>query len=397
MTTTEAERSRKILIDASSVTARADGLSTYIVQLIRHLPAAAQGDFDFTLLVNPDLEREDLRDAIADGNMRVLETPVAAIGPRRDWHMLRLMRRLRAEFGLIHITAMTYPLAMRGGVCTIHDLTYRRWLDDRPGLPGSAHAARLYLDANIRHCVAHAQAIIAVSEATKQDIARLAGVAPEALTKAVVIHEGWEHMASRQSQDRDDRIGGLPTGNYLFFLGSHRLHKNLDALVQGFDKALDRIPADKQLVITGTSDRLSAALRLRVDAINRDRSRIVFTGHVSDAAVAELYRRADAFVFPSLAEGFGLPVLEAFYHKVPLLAANAPALPEVAGEAALYFDPRDTSDIADKIVRFYADPTIRPALIAAGTERLAHFSWAKAARETVDLYRNVLGGLSAAQ
>ena len=119
---------------------------------------------------------------------------------------------------------------------------------------------------------------------------------------------------------------------------------------------------------------------------------MVFTGYVSNACVSRLYREADAFIFPSLSEGFGLPVLEAFHYGTPLLCSNATSLPEVAGDAALYFDPHDAGAIADAIVRFYADPKLGPRLAEAGRRRLREFSWAKAARETVDLSRRCLSG-----
>lgn len=376
----------RILIDASSVTAHPDGLSTYIVQLVRHLPAAAP-DLAFTALVNPGLSRGDLDEALAHGGMEILTARVAAsIGPRRDWHMARLLWRQRGKFDLIHITATTYPFALKGGVCTIHDLTYRRWFH---GGPLWRAAARFYLNAVIRNCVRRASAIIAVSDATRCDIADLAGVAPEALDKATVIHEGWEHM--RQPPSGEAPPPSVPRGDYLFFLGSNRAHKNLSNLLEGFDRAAASIPPGKKLVITGSSARLNAAQRHEIARINGTGERVVITGVVSDAAIGELYRNADAFVFPSLKEGFGLPLLEAFYHGTPVLAADAPAIPEVAGDAALFFDPSDVGSIADAIIRFYANPALRPALIERGRARLSQFSWEKAATETVAVYRKALG------
>jgi glycosyltransferase involved in cell wall biosynthesis len=117
---------------------------------------------------------------------------------------------------------------------------------------------------------------------------------------------------------------------------------------------------------------------------------VVFTGFVSDPVVGELYRRADAFLFPSLKEGFGLPILEAYYHGTPLIAARAPAIPEVAGDGALYFDPLDVDSIADTILQFYANPSLGAEMVERGRQRLEQFSWSKAAAETVDVYRAAL-------
>lgn len=375
----------KILIDASSVTAVPDGLSTYIIQLIRYLPAAAP-DIAFTTLLNPGVTRPDLAEALAHGGMPVLTQRVAAIGPRRDWQMLNLLRQWRGRFDLIHITSMTYPLALAGGVCTVHDLTYRKWFH---GGPLWRAAARTYLDLVIRTCVRRASAIIAVSDQTRLDVADLAGQRAEDLPKLTVIHEGWEHMAARPVGDPVP--DGVPRRDYLFFLGTNRAHKNLTNLLLAFERALPDLPPTKSLVITGSSAKLDAAQRSIVDRINTAGQRIVFTGFVSDMAVAELFERADAFVFPSLKEGFGLPILEAFHHRTPLLAAEAPAIPEVAGDAALFFDPHSVASIAAALVRFYREPELGPMLAERGTQRLAQFSWVKAAAETVAVYRKALG------
>lgn len=381
-----ASKTTKILIDASSVTNNPDGLSTYIVQLLRHLPAAAP-DIHFTALLNPGVERHDLDEAIAHGGIEIVYARTAAIGPQRDLQMLRHLRRLRGQFDLIHITAMTYPFALKGGVCTIHDLTYRKWFH---GAPLKRAAARFYLNMVIRNCVRNASAIIAVSEGTKNDIAELAGVEPAKLSKATVIYEGWEHVV--KTDVGVPRSETLPSGDYLFFLGTNRSHKNLTNLLKAFDRVKGRLAPNKLLVITGSSAKLDAAQMALVEQINAANPRVVFTGFVSDSMVGELYRGADAFIFPSLKEGFGLPILEAYYYGTPLIAARAPAIPEVAGDGALYFDPLDVDSIADAILQFYADPSLGPAMVARGRERLRQFSWIKTAAQTVDVYRAALAG-----
>ncbi|MDP3674457.1 MAG: glycosyltransferase family 1 protein [Novosphingobium sp.] len=373
-----------MLIDASSVTRVPDGLSTYIVQLIRYLPAAAP-EIEFTALLNPGVSREDLAEAIAHGRMKVLVEPVAAIGPRRDWQMRTLLCQWRDRFDLIHITSMTYPLALAGGVCTIHDLTYRKWFH---GGWLFRTAARAYLDLVIRTCIRRSSAIIAVSEQTGRDVAELAGKTLAELPKIVVIHEGWEHMATRTVGD--PAPAEVPQRDFLFFLGTNRAHKNLTNLLLAFERALPRLPAAKTLVITGSSAKLDASQKAIVDRVNAVQPRIVFTGFVSDMAVADLFERADAFVFPSLKEGFGLPILEAFHHATPLLAAAAPAIPEVAGDAALFFDPHDVDSMCAALVRFYDEPALAADLVERGRRRLQQFSWVKTAESTAGVYRQVL-------
>ncbi|HEY5723640.1 MAG TPA: glycosyltransferase family 1 protein [Allosphingosinicella sp.] len=377
---------KRILIDASPVTSSVDGLSVYIVNLIRNLPADALAEFDFTILLNPGIDWPELTEAIRSGGMEDLRVPIAPIGPHRDWDMFRFLRRHRSRFDLIHITSHNYPIALEGGVVTIHDVTFKTWFDSKSRIPGWRFAARSYLDRIVRRALKRAQAVIAVSDSTRRELVER--FAPADPGRIETIHEGWEHLADYDPAECEPFDFGA--GGYLFFLGSYRVHKNLSLLLEAFRIAMDRIPEDRILVISGSSGRLSAANREVMAAINAKRTRVIFTGYVSNACVARLYREADAFIFPSLSEGFGLPVLEAFHFGAPLLASRATSLPEVAGDAALYFDPNDAGDMADAMVRFYADPELGPRLAAAGMERLDSFSWKKAAEETVAVYRKCL-------
>lgn len=383
---------KRVLIDATPVTSSVDGLSVYIVNLIKNLPAASFSEFEFTVLLNPGVEWPDLAAAIRERGISEMREEIAPIGPRRDWDMLRFLRRHRERFDLIHITSNNYPLALRGGVCTIHDVTFKRWFDSKSRVPGWKLAARFYLDRVVRKALKRAQAVIAVSESTRSELAAIFAPPPADLAKIEVIHEGWEHLVDYEGGECEPF--DFEGAGYLFFLGSYRVHKNLGHLLEAFRMALDRIPEDRKLVISGSSGKLSAANRGLLAAINRERERVVFTGYVSNACVSRLYREADAFIFPSLSEGFGLPVLEAFHYGTPLLCSNATSLPEVAGDAALYFNPHDPRDMADAIVRFYADPALGPRLAEAGKRRLALFSWRKAAEETVAVYRRCLASIS---
>jgi glycosyltransferase involved in cell wall biosynthesis len=385
-----ADARKRVLIDATPVTGSVDGLSVYIVNLIRNLPPAALAEFHFTILLNPGIEWPELAEAMRTGGMEELRVPIPPIGPRRDWAMFRFLRRHRTSFDLIHITSHNYPLAMKGGVVTIHDVTFKRWFDNKSGIPGWKLAAQAYLDLVIRHALRRAQAVIAVSEATRQELIAAFEPAPSDAAKIEVIHEGWEHLLDYGRENCEGLR--VEAKNYLFFLGSYRMHKNLTLLLEAFRLALGHIPSDRILVISGSSAKLSAVHRETIAAINAERERVVFTGYISNGCVARLYENADAFIFPSWSEGFGLPVLEAFHFGVPLLCSRATSLPEVAGEAALYFDPHDPRAIAEAIVRFYEDPGLGPRLAEAGRKRLGQFSWKKAANETVDLYRRCLSG-----
>lgn len=377
----------RILLDATGLTTMVDGLSIYIVNLLRHISEDCLSEMAFTLLLNDNVDRADLAAAIAGKPIEIRRLRIAPIGPRRDIQFALFLRRHGSEFDLIHILSSNYPVAMQGGICTVHDVTFRTAFDRKKSIPGSALAARLYLAFMTRRAVRNADALIAVSDATRREIIRYFDPCGIAEQKIRVIHEGWEHtQAVTASADPFP----FEKGGFLLFLGSYRVHKNLAGLLEAFARAVPQLPQNKTLVISGSSGRLFKHFRSSVDQINAEGERVVFTGYVSNEAAHRLLEKADALILPSLSEGFGLPVLEAFSAGTPVLCSNTTALPEVAGDAALYFDPRNPDSIADAILRLYSDPVLAPQLRAAGRKRLNQFSWTQAARKTVDLYRETL-------
>ena len=174
----------------------------------------------------------------------------------------------------------------------------------------------------------------------------------------------------------------------LLSLSAKRPHKNLLALID----ALERLPAERRpvLVLPGYPTWHEAELRERAAALGVSED-IRFEGWVTGEELEGLWALADAFVFPSLYEGFGLPVLEALHRGVPVACANAASLPEVAGDAALLFDPRSVSEIAASIERLLGDPVLAASLRAKGLARAAAFTWARTARLTLDSYARAMG------
>lgn len=380
----------RVLIDASVITATSDGLSVYVINLLKYLPAESFEQFEFTVLYTPGLNRPDFFSAVEGRAFRFIEHKIAPIGPRRDWDWFRFLRQHAKEFDLVHITSSQYPLALRGGIATIHDVTFRHWFHNPGGVPGAGYLAVAYMTQVVSHCLRRAGRIIADSSATKREILSEFRPTPAQSSKVEVIHLGWEHLLDAKGGE----LQNVPYADqsYLYFLGTFRLHKNLPRLIEAFRLALDDIPVDKMLVISGDkSDRLSPAVSAMVADINSKGTRVYFTGYLSDADVEQHYKKADAFVFPSLMEGFGLPVLEAFHHGVPLLCSDRTSLPEIAGDAAIYFDPTDAHSIAAAIRSFFAQPSLREQLIEKGRDRLREFSWKMTAAKTVAVYREQAG------
>lgn len=381
---------KRILIDASTVTSQLDGLSHYILNLIKYLPEESFSRFDYSVLINKGLQRKAIEEVLKDPRIEVIEAKIAPIGPRRDWDMFWFLRKHGQRFDLVHITSNNFPFALRNGVCTIHDITFKKYFDN-PRF--TFKLAPFYMDKVIRNALKRALAIITVSAFTKKDLVETYQLDAAASDKINVIHQGWEHLVHEVDADEADCADEkMISSDYLLYVGTFRIHKNISNLLLAFRKAMDGLPANKKLVVIGSDKHMQPKDREVVDDINKNGERVVFTGYLSQSCVEKYFQEADAYIFPSLSEGFGLGVLESFYYDVPLLCSNTTSLPEIAGEAALYFDPYKTDEIAEAILRFYSNKELRQELVEKGKKRLQLFSWKKNAAEAVKLYEKILQG-----
>jgi len=233
--------------------------------------------------------------------------------------------------------------------------------------------------------VGRAARVVTPSEYTATELVRTTGVARE---KIRVIPEGVDPPAKLPSaQERlCERRALVGEGNEMVLtVGVIQTRKNtLNAL-----KALALLPARFRLVLAGGEGYGAEAA---LDFIRREGldSKVVRLGYVAPARLRSLYQAASVFLFPSLEEGFGLPVLEAMAHGAPVVASKTSALPEVGGDAALYIDPRDPKDIAEKVRRVAEDELLRQSLIARGLGRAPRFTWRRTAEATLAVYNEVL-------
>jgi alpha-1,3-rhamnosyl/mannosyltransferase len=265
-------------------------------------------------------------------------------------------------------------------VQTVHDLTTRRFPEWHTAENRAMHAAKE------RFLTERAHRIIAVSEATRRDLIELLGIPAERIS--VVYEASDERFRPLPPAVVQPILAdyGLTYGNYLLSLGTLEPRKNYVRLIEAY--ALlnaarnDLLP----LVIAGArgwhdSDILAAPGRYGMEG------RIRFLGAVSDADLPALIAGARIFVYPSLYEGFGLPALEALACGVPVIVSNSSSLPEVVGDAGLLCDPYDPESIAAQIRRLLEDEQLAEQLRQAGPRRAAAFSWQRAARETLEVYR----------
>ena len=233
--------------------------------------------------------------------------------------------------------------------------------------------------------------IIAISEHAKQDVIEMFDIPAE---KVDVVYLGYDFKKFKKINDANEiskfkKKYNLP-GKYILCISTDYPHKNLKNLLIAFAKIADRkIMKGYKLVLAGNSYYVEGEHYLK-KYFTPIKDRIILLGHFDDKEIALLYNAADIFVFPSLYEGFGLPVLEAFACEVPLICSNATSLPEVAGDAAYMVDATEPDQIATAIVDIVSDSKLRKSLIEKGRKRAQQFTWEKCAKNTLEVYKKTL-------
>lgn len=310
----------------------------------------------------------------------------------RLWYRLRLplpVQWLAGRLDLFHSPDFVLPPIsgrIRGRIptlLTVHDLSFVHYPETfTPALVN-------YLNRVVPWSVRRASHILADSQATKDDLVRLWQTPTEKVTVLYSgvgrefrpVTEGKQLAAVRKKYE----LGPAP---YLLSVSTLQPRKNYQMLIRAFRPVADTQPHN--LVIAGGKGWLYEEMLAEVKAQGLD-GRVKFIGFVEDADLPALYSDANLFVFPSLYEGFGLPLLEAMACGVPVVTSNASCLPEVAGEAAVQLSPHEPAAWTGAMVRLLGNPTQRAKLVAAGFLQARQFTWHKAARQLLEIYRRLLG------
>lgn len=354
-----------------------DGLSQYILNVTSRLPR--HEDRHYTIVVRPDECPERFLDSWREQGMTVLTAPIAPIGPLRE-RQFKQWLRTQPSFDAALVPSNQYPLALAvPTVYVVHDIIYERYPNQ---LGKRAFWKRWWLHYNVAKGLQKASRVVAVSRFTKQEILHFH---PQVdAQKISVVYEGWEHLENHSKTQTID----VPFREYILYVGSTRGHKNIQGLLDAMTITAPHLPEKTGLVIAGDDRMLNAHQRQQLENL---RDRVRMTGWLDSDALDAYCRQAKAMIFPSLCEGFGIPVLEAFYYRKPLLLSNASSLPEVAGDAALYFDPHQPEEIAARIEEalcMTADEQTK--WIKKGEARLKVFSWQKTADEIDGMITNLL-------
>ncbi|MFC1994677.1 glycosyltransferase family 4 protein [Chloroflexota bacterium] len=293
-----------------------------------------------------------------------------------------LLRRLRHTGQPVHLPSQHFSryalLLRRPFIVTAHDLA-------RICFPFAKESTRERIGLRLDVLgLKKAEHIIAVSACTKADLMSYLGIPGE---KISVIYNGIDLQVFKPVLARR-----LPFP-YLLYVGSERPRKNLNTLLAAFAALKREVSAfwDLKLVKVGAAGTSEEFRQMTLSEVERLglREEVVFTEYVSDAELAAYYSSAIALVLPSLYEGFGLPLVEAMACGCPVVASNCSSLPEVAGDAGLFVDPHGIDGLAQAMRRVITEPALREQLTEKGFERVQHFSWDRAAQETLRVYRKV--------
>ena len=358
----------KIVIDARLLKT---STGRYIERLLLHLQVIDQEN-DYTVLL-----AEKDRDAWtpAADNFQVATTKAPPYTFREQFLLPWQLWRLRAD--VVHFTMQSLPLLYpKKFVVTIHDLTQVRFVDrrDHSGLRAwykytlKPKLFRWF----IRRAARRADHIITPTEFVKHDVADFTGVESSKIS--------FTHEAAEAFEEEPKTFEQLADTPFLLYVGNPAPHKNLHRLIDAFAQ----LETEHWLVLAGKRNAAYDAL----EAYAREQGvhKVLIPGFVDDDQLVWMYKNATAYVFPSLSEGFGLPGLEAMIYGLPVASSQATCLPEVYGDAALYFDPHDIDDMAQKLSQILEDEKLRAQLRQRGLARVDAFSWERMAQETLDIY-----------
>jgi glycosyltransferase involved in cell wall biosynthesis len=362
-------RPNKIVIDA-----RMSGTSSgrYVDKLIENLMLIDSTSEYVLLLRNQRLAAY----GGIQSNFSIVECNIANFSFAEQIRLAVLLYRLKPD--LVHFPFVQQPILYTGkAVTSMLDLTALRFRNPATNVIVSRVQQLAYWVVNMV-AVRKSIHIIPSTEYVKDDI-----------MKTLHYNHPSKFTVTLESADElptpGEKVDELARKKFIMYVGRHLPHKNLERLIVAHQALLVSHP-DLVLAIVGKKD----ALTERMIAKYKDAQNIIFTGFVTDNQLRWLYEHTACYVFPSLSEGFGLPGLEAMKHGAPVASSNATCLPEVHGDACVYFDPLDEADMASKISQVLSDKNLRAELVQRGAAQAAKYSWKRMAEQTLAVYEKAL-------
>jgi len=371
----------RIALNAHLLSAQRFGIWTYVFNLLKGL-SDLDNTNDYSVFSN-SVKIEFLKD-----RFKVIKSPLNTSDPniRVLWeHLIMPFMLNNGKIDIFHNPDHILPLLpiKAKKIITVHDLSFYKFPETFPFMK------RTYKRGLTPRSIKLADKIIAVSNSTKNDMIDLFDVDEE---KIRVVHVG----VSQEFVKIDDpsalscfRKGrGLPQ-RFVLFLGTIEKRKNLERLIDAFSMAVRKGGIPHKLVIAGKKGWLYKDLFKKIDDEGL-RDKIVFISDMKQSELPLLYNLAELFIYPSIYEGFGLPVLESMACGTAVITSNVSSLPEVAGKAALLIDPYNIEEISSAMIKVLSDAALRGSMIEKGLVQAAQFSWKNCAKHTLEVYEGML-------
>ena len=365
-------------VDARTFDPRFPGIGRYISNLLRAMPPHLH-DGERLVYLCSGQQRTNLK---LDDSDRLIWVGADAspFSVRQQWQIPRLLRA--HDVAVYHSPYYLMPYwPGKATVLTVYDLIpqlFPEYVSQR---------ARSLFRVTTRLALHRAAHVIAISEATREDFMSHYGVPSQQITTIPLAAAANFRPVPKEWLDKMRRQYDLPEP-YVLYVGSNKPHKNLLGLVRAWRHVQEFVQGSHKLVIAGHWEPHHSAIQQEIERLSL-KERISLLPNIAEQDLPALYSGADIFVFPSLYEGFGLPVLEAMACGCAVACANLSSLPELVSDAALLFEPREPSAIAQAVVELLQNPRRRQEYQRRSLQRAAAFSWSRTAAETVQIYRQI--------
>ena len=382
----------KIYLDATPIRDKPSGVGVYTLNLIKALDQLQESEnFKLDIYFQPTFKNWLSRNFSANELIKIYSPHCLPIPVTVTNALMKFPNPLLAYFSrsldqpdIVHGTDhFVYPNPKSRNIMTIHDLTFVKYPDYVPTI------VKTYLD-RIKNCLKFTDAIITFSENTKRDLVELLKIDPD---KIYITYQASRYHADYLTEQQIESLKSTFsydfTKPYFLFVSTLEPRKNVIGLIQAFNYLKQNYKIEHQLVLIGQTGWKYQPI---LDTINQSpyRAEIHHLNYLTDDLVALFYSQAEAFIYPSFYEGFGLPVLEAMTLGAPVITSNTSSLPEVTGDGALLINPNNSMELADAMLNLIRDRVLRDNLIFKGKEQASKFSWKKTAQATSNVYRSRL-------
>lgn len=377
----------KISLEFQSCLKNKSGIGIYTYELTKRLQQYK--DIEFNGQIFNFINRNDIS---KDLEGIEIEKKVCSLFPygvyRRIWHYVPIKYNwlFNDNADIYHFFNFIVPPRIKGKVITtIHDMTYELY----PETMDKRNLKRIKDD--IKYSVDRADKIITVSESSKNDIIKFLNIDE---SKIEIVYNGVDYDKFNKSYTEDIKLRVIKKYNlpqdYILYMGTLEPRKNIDSIIEGFALLKEQKRFDNmKLVIAGKKGWLFENI---FDLVNKLglKNQVIFTDYVDEIDKPIIYNMAKLFVFPSLYEGFGIPVLEAMASSVPVITSNVSSLPEVAGDAAILVEPKDIESIAKNMIKVLSDKDLKNELVRKGHIQAQKFTWEASAEKLYNIYKEVM-------